>query len=75
MSWTQNLIRRLQIWFRKRPEPQDPCAYVTASLKRGPGSGSAAVALEEPAPARRLNLFGQRPARYSILFTFPALPL
>ncbi|HEX8802098.1 MAG TPA: hypothetical protein VF772_25975 [Terriglobales bacterium] len=62
MSFTQNLIRRLQIWFRKRPEPQDPYAHVTANLKRGPGGRSAAVALEEPAPARRLNLFGERSA-------------
>jgi len=55
MSVTQNLIRRLQIWFRK------PYAYVTANLKR-PGGRSAALALEEPAPARRLNLVGQRSA-------------
>ncbi|HEX8895027.1 MAG TPA: hypothetical protein VF783_16980 [Terriglobales bacterium] len=60
MSFTQNLIRRFEIWFRKPPKPQDPYAKVTANLKRGPGGRSAAVALEEPAPASRLNLFGER---------------
>ncbi len=63
MSFAQRLIRGLQTLFRKRPEPQDPYAYVMAGLKRGPGGRSAAVALEEPVPQRVLNVFGRRQAR------------
>jgi hypothetical protein len=59
MNFAQDFIRRVRNWFR-RPEPQDPYAYVTADLKRGPGGRSAAVALEEPEPKRVLNLFGRR---------------
>lgn len=59
MSLAQKIIRRVKSWFRKPAEPQDPHAYVTAGLKRGPGGRSAAVALEEPIPRRRLNLFGR----------------
>jgi hypothetical protein len=61
MSFAQRIIRRLQSWFR-RSEPQDPYAYVTAGLKRGPGGRSAAVALDEPKPYRILDVFGRRQA-------------
>ena len=63
MRFAQTIIRRVRSWFRKPTEPQDPYAYVTASLKRGPGGRSAAVALEAPDPKRRLNLFGWRAQR------------
>jgi hypothetical protein len=59
MAFAQQLIRRVRSWFR-RSEPQDPYAYVTAMLKRGPGGRSSAVALDEPEPRRFLNLFGRR---------------
>ena len=51
MKFAQRILLRLQSWFRKPAEPQDPYAYVTAGLKRGPGGRSAAVALEKPEPA------------------------
>ena len=60
MTLAQKIIRRVQNWFRKPAEPQDPYAYVTADLKRGPGGRSAAVVLDEPQPGRSLNLFGRR---------------
>jgi hypothetical protein len=59
MSLAQQIIRRIRNWFRKPAEPQDPHAYVTAGLKRGPSGRSVAVALEEPIPQRRLDLFGR----------------
>ena len=60
MSLAQKIIRRVQGWFRKPTEPQDPYAYVTANLKRGPGGRGAAVALEEPEPSLSLNMIGRR---------------
>jgi hypothetical protein len=63
MSLAQKIIRHVRRWFRKPAEPQDPHAYVTANLKRGPGGRSAAVALEEPEPRRTLDLFGRSGAR------------
>jgi len=63
VSLALKIIRRVQGWFRKPAEPQDPYAYVTADLKRGPGRGSAAIALEEQEPKRTLNMFGRRDAR------------
>ena len=63
MRFAQTIIRRVWSWFRRPAEPQDPYAYVTSGLKRGPGGRSAAVALEEPEPKRRLNLFGWRAQR------------
>ena len=59
MTFAQAIIRRVRSWFRKPTEPQDPYAYVTAGLKRGPAGRSAAVALEEPEPKRKLSLFGR----------------
>jgi hypothetical protein len=61
MSLAQNIIWRMQSWFRKPIEPQDPHAYATANLKRGPGGRSAAVALDEPEAERRLGIFGRTP--------------
>ena len=63
MRFAQTIIRRVQRWFRRPTEPQDPYAYVMAGLKRGPGGRSAAVALEEPEPKGRLSLFGGRAQR------------
>jgi hypothetical protein len=63
MKFAKDLINKLQKLLRRRSEPQDPFAYVTADLKRGPGGRSSAVALEEPEPRRVLNLFGRRDAR------------
>jgi len=60
MSLAQKIIRRVKSWFGKPAEPQDPYAYVTAGLERGPGGRSAAEALEEPEPRRALNLFGRK---------------
>ena len=60
MSLAHQIIRRVKSWFRKPTEPQDPHAYVTAGLKRGPGGRSAAVALEEPEPRHKLSLFGRQ---------------
>ncbi|HEY4930299.1 MAG TPA: hypothetical protein VII23_01905 [Terriglobales bacterium] len=63
MKFAKDLINKLQKLLRRRFEPEDPFAYVTADLKRGPGGRSSAVALEEPEPRRVLNLFGRRDAR------------
>jgi hypothetical protein len=63
MKFAKNLIDKLRSLLRRHSEPQDPYAYVTANLKRGPGGRSSAVALEEPKPKRVLNLFGRREAR------------
>jgi|GEM_PF-2410750 hypothetical protein len=64
MKFVKDLINRLQKLLRRRSEPQDPYAYVTANLKRGPGGRSSAVALEEPAePKRVLDVFGRRASR------------
>jgi hypothetical protein len=63
MKFAKELISKLQRLLRRCSEPQDPYAYVTADLKRGPGGRSAAVALEEPVPQRVLNVFGRRQAR------------
>jgi hypothetical protein len=63
MKFAKDLINKLQSLLGRRSEPQDPYAYVTANLKRGPGGRSSAVALEEPEPKRALNLFGLRETR------------
>jgi hypothetical protein len=63
MSFAQKFLGRLKNLFREPAEPQDPYAYVTANLKRGPGGRSAAVALEEPQPTPALNVFGRCAAR------------
>ena len=63
MSFAQKFLGRLKNLFRKPAEPQDPYAYVTANLKRGPGGRSSAVALEEPQPTPVLDAFGRREAR------------
>lgn len=60
MALLLKVIRRALSWFGKRAKPQDPCAYVTAGLKRGPPGRSAAIALEEPEPGRTISLFGRR---------------
>jgi len=64
MKFVRELAMKLQRLLRGRSEPQDPYAYVTASLKRGPGGGrSSPVAMEEPEPRRVLGLFGRRLTR------------
>jgi hypothetical protein len=63
MKFAKDLISKLHSLLRRRSEPQDPYAYVTADLKRGPGGRSSAVALEEPPPRRGLNLIGRRETR------------
>jgi hypothetical protein len=52
MKFAMELINKLQKLLRRRSEPQDPFAYVTANLERGPGGPSSAVALEESEPSR-----------------------
>jgi len=63
MSFALKFLGRLKTWFRKPAEPQDPHAYVTANLKRGPSGRGAAVALEEPQRTPALKVFGRRAAR------------
>jgi len=62
MKFAKELINKLRRLLGRRSEPQDPYAYVTASLKRGPGGRSSAIALEEPEPRSVLNVFGRRPS-------------
>jgi hypothetical protein len=42
----------------RKPPPDDPYSPVRQPVRRGPPSLAAGVALEEPAPQTRLNLFG-----------------
>jgi hypothetical protein len=59
VRFAKQLMNKLQSLLRRRSEPRDPYAYVTAGLKRGPNGRSSAVALGEPQPKRLLNLFGR----------------
>jgi GrpB-like predicted nucleotidyltransferase (UPF0157 family) len=43
-----NLVQTLRRWLKRNPEEQDPYARVRVPVRKGPGSRSAAVALEEP---------------------------
>ena len=66
MKSAKDLMNKLQKLLRRRSEPsepQDPYAYVTAGLKRGPGGRSSAVALEEPEPKRVLDVIGRQTTR------------
>jgi hypothetical protein len=46
-SRLQRLLGRLKrIFFRRKPEPEDPYAYVTAPLRRPPNSRSGAAVAE-----------------------------
>jgi hypothetical protein len=64
MKFAKDLINKLRSLLRRRSEPEDPYAYVTAGLKFGPGGRSSAVALEEPAePKRVVDVFGRRETR------------
>jgi hypothetical protein len=44
----QTLLRRLIRWFRGSPPSPDPHAYVREPVRRRPGGGASAVAVEEP---------------------------
>jgi len=45
LSYWQRLLERLRLLFRRKPEPEDPYAYRTATLRRPPqGKSGAAVA-------------------------------
>jgi hypothetical protein len=53
----RQLVRRL---LRRDPaEPQDPYARVRVPLRRGPGSRSSAIALEEPPEIKATSAFGR----------------
>ena len=54
-DYVQRLMRFLT---GRKPPPHDPWSLVRQPLRRGPPSLNAAIALEEPAPQRSLNLFG-----------------
>jgi hypothetical protein len=44
-SYWRELLERLKLLFRRKPEPEDPYAYRTAPLRRPPqGKSGAAVA-------------------------------
>ena len=45
-SLLQRLLQRLKLLFRRKPEPDDPYAYVTAPLRRPPQSRSGAAVAE-----------------------------
>ncbi len=45
-SRLQRLLDRLKLLFRRKPEPDDPYAYVTAPLRRPPQSRSGAAVAE-----------------------------
>jgi hypothetical protein len=45
-SRLQRLLDRLKLFFRRKPEPEDPYAYVTAPLRRPPNSRSGAAVAE-----------------------------
>ncbi len=45
-SRLQRLLDRLKRLFRRKPEPDDPYAYVTAPLRRPPQSRSGAAVAE-----------------------------
>ncbi len=45
-SRLQRLLDRLKRLFRRKPEPEDPHAYVTAPLRRPPQSRSGAAVAE-----------------------------
>jgi hypothetical protein len=45
-SHLQRLLDRLKRLFRRKPEPEDPYAYVTAPLRRPPHSRSGAAVAE-----------------------------
>lgn len=40
------VLKRLQAFFRRRPEPEDPYAYRMATLRRPPNKGGAAAVAE-----------------------------
>jgi hypothetical protein len=58
MGLAKEAMNMLRSLLRRKVEPEDPYAYVTAGLKLGPGGRSSAVALEEPEPKRVLDVFG-----------------
>jgi hypothetical protein len=45
-SRLQRLLDRFKRLFRRKPEPEDPYAYVTAPLRRPPNSRSGAAVAE-----------------------------
>jgi hypothetical protein len=45
-SYLQRLLDRLKRLLRRKPEPEDPYAYVTAPLRRPPHSRSGAAVAE-----------------------------
>ncbi|MGB0041996.1 MAG: hypothetical protein WCC78_07530 [Terriglobales bacterium] len=46
LPYWQRLLQRLKLLFRRKPEPDDPYAYVTAPLRRPPQSRSGAAVAE-----------------------------
>jgi hypothetical protein len=60
----QHYVKRALRWLRgPKPPPHDPDSFVRQPVRRGPPSLAAGVALEEPAPPNKLNLFGPRRAQ------------
>jgi hypothetical protein len=45
-SYLRRLLDRLRLLFRRKPEPEDPYAYRTATLRRPPNSRSGAAVAE-----------------------------
>jgi hypothetical protein len=55
----RDYAERVMRWLnRRRRPPNDPDSFVRHPVRRGPPSLNAAVALEEPAPRRLIDLFG-----------------
>jgi hypothetical protein len=54
-----NYIERVLRWLTgRRPPPEEPFNSVRQPVRRGPPTRSARVALEEPPPLQRINVFG-----------------
>jgi hypothetical protein len=43
-----SLIQTLRQWWKRNPDKGDPYARVRVPVRKGPGRGSAAIALKEP---------------------------
>ena len=46
VSYLRKLLDRLRLFFRRKPEPEDPHAYRTAPLRHPPHSRSGAAVAE-----------------------------
>lgn len=56
----REFAQRIMHWFTGRGSPpEDPFSAVRQPVRRSPPTLSAGVALDEPAPPRRTNVFGK----------------